>query len=77
MLVRTAAEHAHKLGSDHFFLEVGAANEPARAMYDRLGFSEVGRRKAYYAVAPGKFEDALILRSNLPLSPLGNPLASG
>lgn len=76
-LVRAAAEHAYRLGSNQLFLEVGASNVPARTMYERLGFTEVGRRTAYYAVAPGKFDDALILRSNLPLSPLGNRPASG
>lgn len=40
-------------------LEVRASNAPARAMYDKLGFVQVGRRPNYY-IAPR--EDALILR---------------
>ena len=71
-LVRTAAAHAHSLGSSRIFLEVAVNNLPAAELYERLGFHEVGRRKAYYAVGLGKYEDALILQSNLPLSPLGN-----
>jgi ribosomal-protein-alanine N-acetyltransferase len=76
-LVSKAAEHAHSLGSSRIFLEVAVNNLPAAKLYERLGFGEVGRRKAYYAASPGKYEDALILRSNLPLSPLGNRPATG
>ena len=70
-LVRTAANDAFHRGIGEFFLEVATGNAPARGLYTRLGFAEVGRRKAYYALGHGEFEDALILRANLPLSPLG------
>lgn len=40
-------------------LEVRASNEPAKALYDRLGFAQVGRRPNYYR---SPREDALILR---------------
>lgn len=40
-------------------LEVRASNEGAKALYEKLGFAEVGRRPHYY-VKPK--EDALILR---------------
>lgn len=76
-LVRAAADHAQRLGASRLFLEVAPSNAAACALYEGLGFVEVGRRKGYYARAQGKFEDALILRSNLPLSPLGNRPASG
>ena len=76
-LVRYAAEHAQSLGAGQMFLEVALGNLPARALYGSLGFAEVGRRGGYYALGQGKFEDALILRSNLPLSGLGNRPASG
>jgi ribosomal-protein-alanine N-acetyltransferase len=70
-LVSVAALHAHQMGARMIFLEVRASNTAARALYRRFGFAEVGVRKAYY----GK-EDALILRANLPIIPLGNPEAS-
>lgn len=76
-LVRAGACHAHGLGARRMFLEVGVSNVAARKLYEGLGFVEVGRRKGYYATGPDKFEDALILRSNLPLSPLGNRPTSG
>lgn len=43
-------------------LEVRVSNEPARALYQALGFVQVGRRPRYY-VRP--VEDALILRKEL------------
>jgi ribosomal-protein-alanine N-acetyltransferase len=59
------------------FLEVAISNVAARALYDRLGFTEAGRRKGYYARPGSPPEDALILRSNLPLSPLGKKPSAG
>ena len=40
-------------------LEVRASNEPAKELYGKLGFSQVGRRPNYYR---NPKEDALILR---------------
>lgn len=39
------------------FLEVSVANAAARALYDRAGYSQIGRRKAYYADG----SDAIVL----------------
>lgn len=36
------------LGVRVVFLEVGERNAPARRLYDRAGFHEVGRRQGYY-----------------------------
>jgi ribosomal-protein-alanine N-acetyltransferase len=76
-LVRSAASHAERRGAGRLFLEVAFGNRAARGLYGSLGFGEVGRRKAYYALGDGKFDDALILRGNLPLPPLGKWPTSG
>ena len=41
------------------FLEVRESNEAARALYGSRGFSEIGRRRAYYR---RPVEDALVMR---------------
>jgi len=76
-LVRTAAVHAAQHGVKRLFLEVASANRAAQRLYGGLGFHEVGRRRDYYALGAGKFDDALILRGNLPLPPLGKSPTSG
>ena len=52
---------ARALGVRALFLEVGVRNNAARALYDVIGFKEVGRRRRYYANG----EDALILCATL------------
>ena len=51
------------LGARTVFLEVDEGNVPARRLYRRAGFREVGRREGYYPV--GKGSAALILRRDL------------
>jgi [ribosomal protein S18]-alanine N-acetyltransferase len=60
-LLQAAINKAHTLGVATLFLEVGADNPHALALYAGLGFVKVGARKAYY---DGR--DALVLR--LPLA---------
>jgi ribosomal-protein-alanine N-acetyltransferase len=76
-LVRAAAVEAMVRGTGQIFLEVAVGNAAARALYAGLGFAEVGQRKGYYASGPDKREDALVLRSKLPLSPLGKSPGAG
>ena len=47
------------------FLEVDEGNAPARALYARFGFREVGRRERYYRDASGRESHALVLRRDL------------
>ena len=52
-----------RLGARRASLEVRRSNEPARVLYERLGFVTAGVRRAYYT---NPIEDALILwRENL------------
>ena len=50
-------------GARAVFLEVDAGNAPARALYRRAAFREVGRRPGYYSEGQGT--GALILRRDL------------
>jgi ribosomal-protein-alanine N-acetyltransferase len=52
------------LGARTVFLEVDEGNEPARRLYRRTGFREVGRRPGYYPAGQGAAA-ALILRRDL------------
>jgi ribosomal-protein-alanine N-acetyltransferase len=53
------------LGIRTVFLEVGEDNAPARRLYRRTGFREVGRREGYYQDRPGPGTVALVLRRDL------------
>ena len=58
-LIDALIEELKKRGSHALLLEVRASNAPAIALYEKLGFQQVGRRKNYYR---NPKEDALILR---------------
>jgi ribosomal-protein-alanine N-acetyltransferase len=53
------------LGVRAIFLEVDEDNIPARRLYERAGFREVGRRKGYYQHESGNSATALVLRRDL------------
>lgn len=61
-LLNAAIAQAVDQGADVLFLEVGADNPHALALYAGLGFTKVGMRKGYYS---GR--DALVLRLSLPV----------
>lgn len=50
-------------------LEVRAGNAAALSLYRALGFSEIGRRKAYYPATAGR-EDAIVMRRPLAAASL-------
>ena len=58
-LVKGLVENLKKMGSHCLTLEVRASNAPAIALYEKLDFHEIGRRRNYYR---NPREDALILR---------------
>ena len=59
MLVNALVDALRERGSRCLTLEVRASNEPAKRLYDKLGFQQVGLRKNYYR---NPREDAHILR---------------
>ena len=64
-LVREGLAGARELGATRVFLEVAEDNAAARALYEKAGFTEAGRRPGYYAGAGGARRDALLLALNL------------
>ena len=58
-LVNSLVEDLKAMESHCLTLEVRASNAPSIALYEKLGFFQVGRRKNYYR---NPREDALILR---------------
>lgn len=61
-LLRDCQTQLSVQGCTALFLEVRESNLAARALYERAGFFEVGRRKRYYQDPE---EAALLLRSDL------------
>ena len=64
-LLTAVIDHAREAGARALFLEVGADNPPARALYEAMGFRAVGTRTAYYRRGGGPPADALIMRLSL------------
>ena len=63
-LVNGLVEALKEKGSRCLTLEVRASNEPAKKLYEKLGFCQIGRRPNYYR---NPREDALILRKEWEL----------
>lgn len=59
LLIRELLYEAEKAGATSVVLEVRDSNDPARRLYEKLGFKEVGRRPKYYE---NPAEDALLLK---------------
>ncbi len=61
-LVQALSKDLKERGNLGLTLEVRVSNAPAIALYEKLGFQQVGRRPNYYR---NPKEDALILRKTL------------
>ena len=63
-LVNALVSYLQQRGILVLLLEVRVSNAPAIALYERLGFEQVGRRPRYYH---NPREDALIMRKELTI----------
>jgi len=61
-LMDTLVLQARQTNGTAIFLEVRASNSAARRLYEKLGFMETGRRKAYYT---NPSEDAVLYSKTL------------
>ena len=64
-LLLTHLGHLAGRGVRSVFLEVEENNQPARRLYQRAGFTVVGRRERYYREANGEQLNALVMRRDL------------
>ena len=61
-LLAAVTAHAHTTGARSLFLEVGADNPAALALYGQAAFQAVGSRKAYYQRGAAPAADAVVMR---------------
>ncbi|HEU0145455.1 MAG TPA: ribosomal protein S18-alanine N-acetyltransferase [Bradyrhizobium sp.] len=64
-LLLTHLGHLAGRGVRTVFLEVEENNQPARRLYQRIGFATVGRRERYYQQPGGEQLNALLMRRDL------------
>ena len=58
---------AHETGAEIAFLEVRCSNHRAIALYQAMGFNQIGERKGYYPRGEGR-EDALVFAKDLSVT---------
>ena len=63
-LLRRMLRMANELQADSVYLEVRESNRVAQALYESLGFVQVGQRRDYYPAGDGR-EDALVYAKTL------------
>jgi ribosomal-protein-alanine N-acetyltransferase len=56
---------ARQHGAETVFLEVRESNRTALALYEKLGFVQIGRRRDYYPAPADGREDALVMSLEL------------
>lgn len=61
-LMRALREQAVRAEASKIFLEVRESNRPARQLYEKHGFREIGRRRGYYR---DPAEDAILYACSL------------
>lgn len=64
-LMRAALREARDQAAEAVFLEVDETNVAAIGLYRKLGFVDVGKRRAYYQGAGGTRTAALVMRLDL------------
>lgn len=64
-LLNQAVACARGQGMESVLLEVRPSNLRALDIYQRYGFRQIGRRKAYYPAANQQREDAIVMRFEL------------
>lgn len=60
-LLKEQLGRARQAGASRCHLEVAQENHPARVLYRRAGFQQVGLRKDYYRESDGRRHNALLL----------------
>jgi ribosomal-protein-alanine N-acetyltransferase len=55
----------HQAAAESIYLEVRRSNQPARNLYEKWGFHQVGVRSGYYH---NPSEDAILYKKNLAIS---------
>ncbi|MEO7068590.1 MAG: ribosomal protein S18-alanine N-acetyltransferase [Rhodanobacter sp.] len=58
-------------GAERVFLEVRPSNPFAKALYESVGFREIGRRPRYYPAHDGR-EDAIVMALDMAAGPIEN-----
>lgn len=61
MMINELIKNARQSGVEAIFLEVRSSN-PAQHLYRKLGFVQIGERKAYYTGNDGQKHDAITYR---------------
>ena len=65
-LLEFVLTQAEQQKSKECYLELRQSNQGAYALYEQLGFNEIGRRNNYYPAAQGH-EDAIVMACTLAL----------
>jgi ribosomal-protein-alanine N-acetyltransferase len=68
-MLQLLCEAARQRGDRKLWLEVRQSNDPARRLYERFGFAEMGLRRSYYPAPLGRREDAVVMSLDLQEPP--------